>query len=388
MSPLARLLAALLPVLARLLGRWLARWYARREPRVRELLLRGRALPPPAGPLLVLRVPESRPGDAGYWTDVASSTQLIRGREPRAGTLARVRILPAAVAVDARPAWQPRPLRRPLRATRIVPARPGERAATLVRDPATRSLLRGAARPAIFGVDERTGRSRAERRPLPLCRPAIRPRRAPARSAFAPLRRPTLPVFDARKLGLAEDATPPTELAPVEPRRPPRQPPARATFVANYVEPARGERVWKDYPTTLGETVRDRIESSDGPELGATAVESTWDVEELQEPLQEVREQFLLRRDVDKLEREEDELGKLANQLLDLDLQSMYSFTGVEFMDLQPEPVEPLRMRLENPPVSMEPSIAEPAAQLDALVKAMLSHGEPPVPEVASPRNS
>jgi hypothetical protein len=196
-----------------------------------------------------------------------------------------------------------------------------------------------------------------------------------------PAPRAPLHVLDPERFGLGPDATPATELDPVEPRHPPRLPRARANFHARYAEPHRSELLIPAIGTFYGERLATRLQPLfEKASIGAVEIVNEWELEdELGKQQEEVREQFTLRRDIDRASWEDD-FGPMEWFPGDF-IVAIKTFTGLEFVDLDPEPFRQLQMRLEAPPVDTAPLTESAEAQLKWLFSAVREHpAEPPVP--------
>lgn len=362
---LAALLAACVAAVDRLRVRWF-RW--RRLPTVRERLVAG-ALPPPPRPLTVLRIPPARaPEHEQEWHSIDGSLDVVSGRPTPSFRLASTRMLPAPLrplSVLEPDRWDTAPRR-----THRGPAAP-RLAVETTRDahaPRAAKPTLAVFRPEAFGLDGTAGESRHERAAPPLRRathlndPLAFERPAP----LAPL-----DVVRPEAFGLAPDATPATELDPIEPMRPPRLPRARATFTFKYVDRYRESLILHDVPQQQGEEIEESVQGFFAEStMGASEPSLREPPAELKAALDHVREQYLLRRDIGRPELGETDLGRLT-AVEGLSFGAIQEFTGLEFESLQPEPVEPLRMRLEAPPPDMAPTIEASELALRRLIAAL-----------------
>lgn len=139
---------------------------------------------------------------------------------------------------------------------------------------------------------------------------------------------------------------------------------------------ARLEAFGPDVPPTFGEQVARKLERFfEPPAIGAREAGVLWELDgELDAQMGEVCEPFKLRRGIERLAREDDENGALVAP--GPAESAIRTFTGLAFTDLQPEPVEPLKLRLERPPPDMTPTIESAQAQLEWLVRALQEHRE------------
>lgn len=335
-------------------------------PTVQEALEQNALPAPPAS----LRMPAYRPADEGPdYQAPAPSLRWLAGQSPPPLLLASTRALP--------------PPRRELAVLRLdafrLPA-----PLPFDRTPPVEAPL-ALARPELFGVEEEG--TRIERTvPPPLADPTLS--RAPASVDTARLRPPdALHHVEPRAFGLAEDGTPATEVEPLQPRPVMKLARARASFLFRFTEPQSVERILSPTFVSPNEGLEERIEPFfNRPEAGAQVpVEASID-ESVGHALDEVREQFLLRRGIGRVEVDESELGRL--EAIDgLARGSIKVFSGITFEDLQPEPVEPLKMRLANPPVDMAPSIEASTDAWAMLARALADFSSdptkpPPVPDL------
>lgn len=381
MRLLRALVAALVAALTAAAGRVRVRWYRRQKlPLVREALA-ARSLAPASPPITALRV---SPGplladDRGPdYLSVPSSSRLVQGRPAPVFRIASTRILPppARELAVLRPELWNVEARRALRSPGFVQRRPGERAALLGRLPALPPPQPVVARPEVFGLDEALASTRLERALRgPHLVEALMGRRRPVVEAPRPLPRAPLGVVDPAAFGLDPDARPAALAVPVEPRHPPRLPRARATFHARFVDPHPSEAFYKDLPPTFGESVLEGAEAFfDASGLGGSDRPDEWDVgDELEERLQEVREQFTLRRDIDRYEYDPADLDNLEGVSTGV-MEAISTFTGLEFVDLDPEPFRPLQLRLDAPPPDMAPFTESAERQLKWLLSAIKEH--------------
>lgn len=339
-------------------------------PSVRDTLAHQPSALPPAP--ASLRMPAYRPADDGHdYQAPEPSLRWMAGEKTPALRLTTTKALPPAppeLAVLRLDAWHKRPDRLPFDRT-------PRRVASL-----------GQVRPEVFGVEE--AQTRVERAaPPPLADPLLVP--APHRPASPVRLRPpeALGQVAPEAFGLAADGTPPTELEPVAARSVMKLPRARASFLFRFTEPASVERILSPAFSSPTDGLEEKLEPFfDRPDPGAHPPVAARIDETVAHSLDEVREQFLLRRGIGRVEVDEWELGSL--EALDgLGRGSIRVFSGVAFEDLQPEPVEPLRMRLENPPVDLAPSIEASVDARTMLARALADFSSdparpPPVPEL------
>lgn len=139
---------------------------------------------------------------------------------------------------------------------------------------------------------------------------------------------------------------------------------------------ARHEAFGPDLRPTFGEKVAQSLDRFfEPPAIGARGAGVFWELDgELDAQLGEVCEPFKLRRGIERLERGDDENGEFV--IPGPAESAIRTFTGLAFTDLQPEPVEPLKLRLERPPPDMTPTIESAQAQLAWLVRAVREHRE------------
>lgn len=343
MKGLLAFFSSLAVAIARL-ARRLRGWWLRRQglPTVREALEAGK-LPCPR--VTALPQPPPLPSDPKRFHSVPAGARTMAGLPDDIFVVARTTILP--------------PLPAPL--SRVRPPEPlGEI---------------GVARPNYFGVDE-NGESAKRERETPSV-PVPPPSPPPIRTAARERPERPLATFDPRRFGLTSEALPVTEDPPLPARRPMPLSRSRATFIARYVEAEREAGFAPEVPPTQGEGVAAwAAERLDRPRPGPSGDILEWEQEEdVVENLGHVREQFLLRRDVSRAEFDADDLAS-PEPMAGVTLSSMKAFTGLTFEDLQPEPHESLKLRLENPPPDMKPTVEEAQAQLAWLVRAVREHSE------------
>lgn len=372
MKPVRALIAAVVSAITVAWGRLRARWYRhRRLPLVREALERATlpaasitAVTPPAGPLA--------PADGSPdYLSIPHSTRLLKGGRSNAFRVASTRILPApprelAVLrsepwnVEVRRALTPRP--------RLTAS--DERLSISTPEPILR-VASAVARPEHFGVSDDLATTTRERglASAPWTQARLVPGRAPATTA--PLHIEREPgVARPEALGLSPDGRPAAETVPAPRRHPPRLSLARATFQARYVDPVPSEAFHREVPISLGETMLEGAEAFfDPPAIGAQNRVDEWEIgSELTEQMEAVREQFLLRRDIDRVDYDASELTDIEGVSTEVD-EAITAFTGLEFETLQPEPFAPLKMRLEAP----SPDMAPPTEETERLLAWMLS---------------
>ncbi len=375
-SPRA-LFAALVALLAAAVDRVRVRWYRhRRLPTVRASLAAGQ-LPPP-GRLTALRVPDqplAADDRSPDYLSIPSSSRLVTGRPSLPFRVASTRILPPPlrpleVVRVAEPAW-------------LQPPPPPRRKA--LRLPALAALPEGPpvlVRPELFGLAPRELSTRTERAGLPpkLLGALVR-EREPLVEAPSPRPRP-IGVADPTAFGLTPGAQPAAEAVPLPRRHPPRLSRARANFHVRYVDPQRTESFLPPLVTTWGELFDKSVEGYFGdPDLGAIEDVFEWEIDdEIEVQMRAVREQFTLRRDINRHEFDPDELGRLEQEG-DEALAAIQAFTGLAFEDLEPEPWAPLKMRLALPLVEVAPFTESAERQLAWLLSAIKEHP----PEEAAP---
>lgn len=375
-----------------LVGRWKARWYVRRLPRVRDALSLGL---PPAPPARLTALQPTRGALAAGersadYVSIPDSARLVTGREAPVHRVASTRILPPEpleLAVFRPDRWDIAG-RRHFVAPGFQHPSPGQQAELQAHSHEPRAPFASALRLEYFGLDASLGSARPEREApenrvdseLPRHRP--HPFRTARLEPQAPLE-----VTRPERFDLAEDGTPAVAAVPVQVERYAiRLPKGRAWFVAKHVSMPAWERLERDYPTTFGETVEEGVAGFFGPNaIGATDKPFHWEPKsEIEDQMGEVKEQFGLRRDLDRVEFDETDLAKQKLET-PLDLQSIFEYSGLEFMAYQPEPVEVLRMQLENPPVSLAPFVEPHEDALRYLASALRefsADNPPPVPHV------
>lgn len=331
------------------------------------------ALPESTEPLLNIRIPPPLPTNEG--TDYVAASPSLRwlGGEQEGG----FRL--AATRVGNVPLQDLSILR--------LDVWPIERARSPIDRTPRPTVSLGLVNPEIFGVDEDT--TRLERSvPPPLADEHL------ARLQVTPIqaqRLPSMPdpgVLSPTSFGLAPDATPASETHPLEPIRSVPMARARASFLFRYVDPLSVERILPRVFHAPTESLEQRLAPYfERPDAGAGVPREADTNSEVTSALDEVREQFQLRRGIGRAEMDNSEMGSL-------DLPrgfaggSIKAFTGLEFEHLQPEPIERLRLHLENPPVDMAPFIEAPTLAYASLVRALSEFPPdgppPPVPVLPS----
>lgn len=355
--------------LRRFVDRWRVRRFVRQGlPTVRDVLLEE--APPLLPPPLSLRAPDRLPPEEGSYFEAPTPSLDWLGRQS-ARPLLR---LASTVAL-------PPPLR-PLSTLRPGVWGRSRTLGALDRTPLISAEL-SIARPEYFGA---TGeRTPIEARvPPPLVSSELLEERETLSSPARLL--PPLPVGVAHpeSFGLSPDCTPATEVSPLLPLKPLGMARARASFLFRFTDPRSTERMLTREFHTPSETLEERLaEWFEPTTLGAgEPVEGEVD-SELSSYLDEVREQFQLRRGIGRAEMDETELGQLE-PLDGYAGGAIRVYSGLSFDNLQPDPVPVLRMRLENPPVDMSPSIEAPTDALKALMHAFAEFppdgSPPPVP--------
>lgn len=359
--------------LLRAFERWRAQRYLRRGlPTVRDA--QGQlALPEAPGSLLGIRVPPPLPANEG--TDyAAASTSLswLGGSLGGGFRLSSTRIVgpsPEDLTVLRSDVWP------------LDGARP-----PIDRTPGLQPSL-GLAKPAIFGIDADT--TRVERSvPPPLADTHL------SRFKFSPVRSvrlapaPDSGVVKPTAFGLAADATPASETHPIEPLRPVPMARARASFLFRYTDDLSVGRILPRAFAVPVESLEERLAPYfERPDAGAGVPTEASRDNEVASALDEVREQFQLRRGIGRAEMDDSELGELGVSR-GFAAGAIKAFTGLEFEVLQPDPVDRLRLHLENPPVDMAPSIEAPSLAFASLARALAEFPPdgppPPVPVLPS----
>lgn len=363
------------------LDRLRVRWYRwRRLPTVADLLAAGSPLPgPPARALPPADAPLDSP-DPRRFTSIPSTVLLLSGRPAPIFRVASTTMLPpppVPLEVLRALSW-PLGDRAPPRPVDPPPS-VGERGGRLTSVPTPRPPF-APVRSEAFQLSDDLDSSRPERRG-PATRPALRPTVRVNLAGVAPRRKPSAPAptLDLRKFGLLPDGRPPSEDPPFESRQPRLLPPGPASFVAKYVDPVRAPESWVlPPPETFGEKVRTKVARFFVEvKLGASGQPKERAVrDDVEDWMQEVREQFLLRRDTEKVELDQEDLGSLAEGVRQP--EAIRAYTGLTFTELEPEPFRPLEIRLANPSVDMVPTVESLERRVAQLVAAVREPREEP----------
>jgi len=375
------------------LARWRARWRFRDDAStIAARLADGRALP---GPLdsnaRPLPAPEPRALPDTDFHSVPEATRAVTGREAPTFRLASIRMLPPPpleLGIVRLSAW-------PLDVAKPPPAppvehRPGARALSLARSAPVRHVTASFV-PARFGLDPASVSTRVERAPAPLPRGPLRPslRINLSPDVAARLKPPDPGVVRPEHFGLDAALQLPTEANALPARLPLPLSPARANFRAKWIDPVHPhERAGLVVPESFGERVRTKV----APLFASKAVGASGQWREkaidpaVGEALEQVHEQFLLRRDVPKMDEPYDDLVSKVQNTSRLGAP-IKAFTGLTFVDLQPTPVKALQMKLERPPPDMAPLVEPTMLALAELVRTVRDHPDappPPLPDVAN----
>lgn len=386
MRRFALLFAAILASAVAALNRVRVRWYRhQRLPTVRESLAAGslRLLP---GRDVVFHVPAGRltaADSSPHYDSTPSSLLLLAGRPAPFFRLASTLILPTPpsdLSILRASCW-------PLADRPLTTSQPSVRAAAerpLTQGPRLPAVHLPAAKPSYFGVNSDLSTTRPEREaPRLTADPALARFRLWVPQAARLPARPSLHVFEPARFGLLASGGPPLDDQPTPPRLPPKLRPADACFRASRVDRVRAEHLVELQRPHFGEGIEEGVESFfNAPRLGASTLHETRQQDpKIEAALEEVREQYLLRRDIERPEIDKDEIGRLQPPEGGLGVEVMRTYTGLTFEDFQPQPVPVLRMRLENPPLDMAPSIEASQAQLAWLMRAVREHVDEPPPK-------